>query len=197
MTEVGPAEARPTQAGPVGLIWAQAANGVIGAAGSIPWRLPEDLALFRRLTTGATVLMGRATWDSLPPRFRPLPGRRNLVLSRRAEWAPEGAQRVASIDAALDTTDGTLWVIGGAAVYEAALPLADSAVVTELKQSFDGDRHAPELPPSWATAAVLPESGWRESSSAGLRFRVRIATSGPDTGLADGLCAIVRECLTS
>ncbi len=184
-----------TDAVPVGLIWAQAAGGVIGASGSIPWRLPEDLALFRRITTGTTVLMGRATWESLPPRFRPLPDRRNLVLSRRPDWTPEGARRVASLEAALGEADGPLWVIGGAAVYAAALPHAQRAVVTELEQAFEGDRVAPEIPAGWATAGVLPASGWRESST-GLRFRVRVATSSPGDP-ADDLCAIVRDCLTS
>ena len=80
------------------LVAAVAQNGVIGRGQGMPWHLPEDLRRFRELTMGAPVLMGRTTWDSLPPRYRPLPGRRNLVLTRDAAWQAEGAQGVATID---------------------------------------------------------------------------------------------------
>src|SRR6218665_968736 len=85
----------------IGLIWAEAHNGVIGAGGGLPWHVPEDLAHFKEVTLGHPVLMGRKTWDSLPERFRPLPGRVNLVLSRQAEWAATGAMRVASFEEAV------------------------------------------------------------------------------------------------
>ena len=78
----------------IGLIWAQAANGVIGRGGALPWHLPEDLAHFRDTTRGSTVVMGRRTWDSLPDRFRPLPGRRNVVLTRHDTWTADGAEVV-------------------------------------------------------------------------------------------------------
>src|ERR1700722_14341999 len=97
----------------VSLIWAQASNGVIGNAGAIPWRLPEDMAMFRSLTMGSTVLMGRATWDSLPARARPLEGRCNLVLTRQPGWSAPGAFSVASVATAVEQADGELWVIGG------------------------------------------------------------------------------------
>jgi len=83
------------------LILARAANGVIGRDNRMPWHLPEDLAHFKRTTLGCPVVMGRKTWDSLPPRFRPLPGRANIVLSRDTAWQADGAQRAASLDEAL------------------------------------------------------------------------------------------------
>jgi dihydrofolate reductase len=155
----------------ISLIWAQAANGVIGNEGGIPWRLPEDLKLFRSLTTGSTVLMGRATWDSLPASFRPLPDRRNLVLTRQADWSATGAIRVASITDALAEARGELWVIGGAQVYRAAMPLAQRLVVTELEAAFAGDTVAPSLEPTWLVQQREPDSGWSESTT-GLRYRV-------------------------
>jgi dihydrofolate reductase len=146
----------------IGLVWARSANGVIGRDGTMPWHLPEDLKHFRTVTAGATVLMGRRTWESLPPRFRPLPGRRNLVLSRTPQ---EGAETFPGLPEALEAATGDVWVIGGAAVYRAALPLADRIVVTELRESFDGDTPAPEVdrPPDSVGA-------WQESST-GLHYR--------------------------
>jgi dihydrofolate reductase len=137
------------------LIYARAANGVIGKDNAMPWHLPEDMAHFKRQTLGHPVLMGRKTWDSLPPRFRPLPGRRNLVLSRDAAWQAEGAQRVGSIAEALTLCSeaAELWVIGGAEVYRLALPQAQRVVVTEIAQDFEGDAYAPELGPEWRETA--------------------------------------------
>ena len=125
----------------VGLIWAQAANGVIGAEGALPWHLPEDLAHFKRVTLGAPVIMGRKTWDSLPARFRPLPGRRNLVVTRDAGWQAEGAEAMTSFEAALDSVAGTpkAFVIGGGQLYALALPRADELVLTEIDAELDGD----------------------------------------------------------
>ena len=146
----------------IGLIWAQSSNGVIGRDGQLPWHLPEDLRHFRSVTAGATVLMGRRTWESLPPRFRPLPGRRNLVLSRTPQ---EGAETFPSLPAALAAVSGDVWVIGGAAVYTAALPVADRVVVTELRESFEGDTYAPEV-----GRAAESVGEWLESST-GLHYR--------------------------
>jgi dihydrofolate reductase len=164
------------------LVWAEARGGVIGREGGLPWHLPEDLAHFRALTRGATVVMGRATWESLPQRFRPLPGRRNLVLSRRPGFAAEGAEVLADLPAALAAAgDAPVWVIGGAQVYAAALPLADRLVVTEIDAAVSGDAHAPVVDPaSWRLVAGDPEpghepgqeSGWHESAT-GLRYRFR------------------------
>jgi dihydrofolate reductase len=153
------------------LIWAQADGGVIGKDGAIPWRLPEDQARFKALTTGSAVLMGRLTWESLPASVRPLPGRRNLVLTTAADWTATGAERVASVEAAASLAAADLWVIGGERVYQAALPLAGRAVVTQVDASFDGDTFAPELDASWHPVDVDPPAGWHVSST-GLRFKV-------------------------
>lgn len=152
------------------LIWAQARGGVIGAGGRLPWQLPEDLAHFKALTTGATVLMGRATWESLPQRFRPLPGRRNLVLSRQAGLAAEGAEVVPSVAEAVGRTSGVLWVIGGGQVYRAALAYARRAVVTDIDLDVPGDTTAPVLGEGWAVTATDPSTG-RHRSRTGLTFR--------------------------
>jgi dihydrofolate reductase len=150
----------------VGLIWAQARNGVIGRDGTLPWHLPEDLAHFRAVTTGATVVMGRHTWESLPDRFRPLPGRRNVVLSRQPSYDAPGAEVVATLDDAL-APGADIWVIGGAAVYRAALPAADRLAVTHIDGDYDGDVTAPVIGPEWAVSAA---GDW-QTSATGVRFR--------------------------
>ena len=137
------------------LIYARAANGVIGANNTLPWHLPEDLAHFKRHTLGCPVIMGRKTWDSLPPKFRPLPGRLNLVVTRQPDWQAQGAQAAASLQDALahcsDAPDA--WVIGGAQIYGQALPLAHSVVVTEIDLQVPGDAFAPELGSVWREAS--------------------------------------------
>ena len=140
---------------PLHLIYARAANGVIGKNNQLPWHLPEDLAHFKQLTQGCPVVMGRKTWDSLPPRFRPLPGRTNIVITRQPHWQAAGASRAASLDDALAQCDPghTVWVIGGAQIYAEALPQAVRLEVTELEQDFDGDAHAPQLGPEWKESA--------------------------------------------
>ncbi|MCV7222438.1 dihydrofolate reductase [Mycolicibacterium elephantis] len=151
----------------VGLIWAQSTSGVIGRDGGIPWRLPEDQARFKELTIGHTVVMGRLTWESLPAKVRPLPGRRNVVLTRRADYVADGADVVAGLDAAL--TGETSWVIGGAEVYAAALPLATRCEVTEVEIDLprrDGDAVAPVLDEGW-----VGETGEWQTSRSGLRYR--------------------------
>ena len=139
----------------IALIYARAANGVIGKDGTMPWHLPEDLAHFKRLTSGCPVIMGRKTWDSLPPRFRPLPGRSNIVITRQPDWHENGVQRSSSLREALQICESseTVWVIGGAQIYAQALPLADGIEVTEIAQPFDGDAFAPELGPEWVETA--------------------------------------------
>jgi dihydrofolate reductase len=139
----------------IGLLYAQARNGVIGQGGQMPWHLPEDLAHFKRTTLGAPVIMGRRTWDSLPPRFRPLPGRRNIVITRDAQWQATGAERATTLDEALALGAGadTVWVTGGAEIFRLALPRAHVAVVTEIDADFEGDTQAPELGPSWREVA--------------------------------------------
>jgi dihydrofolate reductase len=152
----------------IGLIWAQADGGVIGNAGGIPWRLPEDQARFKELTMGCAVLMGRKTWESLPASVRPLPGRRNLVLTSQPGWSADGAERVGSLEEALAVVAGDLWVIGGASVYAAALPSADRVVLTEVDVRVDGDTLAPSLDAGWHPVVA---GDW-ETSTTGLRFKV-------------------------
>ena len=139
------------------LILARASNGVIGNRGALPWHLPEDLAHFKRKTLGRPVIMGRKTWDSLPARFRPLPGRTNVVLTRQPEWQAAGALRAASLAGAMALCEAQAadeaWIIGGADLYAQALPLASSAEVTEIDAAFDGDAHAPVLGPQWREVA--------------------------------------------
>jgi dihydrofolate reductase len=133
------------------LIFARARNGVIGQRNSLPWHLPEDLAHFKRSTLGCPVIMGRKTWDSLPARFRPLPGRLNIVVTRQHGWQAEGALVAQSIEqaCALCPRDSTAWVIGGAEMYALALPLATEALVTEIDAEFEGDAYAPHLGHAW------------------------------------------------
>jgi dihydrofolate reductase len=143
----------------INLIFARAANGVIGKDNAMPWHLPEDLAHFKRLTQGCPVVMGRKTWDSLPPRFRPLPGRSNIVVTRQSDWQADGALRAASLPEALrvcgDAPD--IWVIGGADIYRQAEPLAVRAEVTEIAQDYAGDAYAPVLGPAWQETARAPQ----------------------------------------
>jgi dihydrofolate reductase len=134
------------------LIYARARNGTIGKDNQMPWHLPEDLAHFKRVTLGQPVIMGRKTWDSLPARFRPLPGRLNIVITRQTDWQAEGAVRAASIEDAMrqcgDAPDG--WIMGGAEIYRQAEPLASTAVVTEIDADCEGDAFAPELSAGWS-----------------------------------------------
>jgi dihydrofolate reductase len=150
----------------LGLIWAQSTSGVIGRDNGIPWRLPEDQQRFKELTVGHTVVMGRLTWESLPQRVRPLPARRNVVVTRQADYMADGAQVVSALrDAPLDDA----WVIGGEQIYRLAVPLATRCEVTEIEVDLrrqDGDAVAPRLDDSWRGTV----GDWRHSSS-GLRYR--------------------------
>ena len=122
------------------LIAAVARNGVIGADGGIPWHLPEDFAHFKATTLGHTLLMGRATYDSIG---RPLPGRTTIVLTRDPDWHADGVLTASSLDEALAMADGDVYVAGGAAVYAAALPYADEQLLSEVALEPDGDTHYP------------------------------------------------------
>ena len=139
----------------INLIFARAANGVIGKDGVMPWHLPEDLAHFKRLTQGWPVIMGRKTWDSLPARFRPLPGRSNIVITRQNDWQQSGVLRAASLDEALQKAGDSaeIWVIGGAQIYAQAEPLASRVEATEIAATFEGDAFAPTLGPRWIETA--------------------------------------------
>ena len=128
------------------LIAAVARNGVIGIDNRLPWRLPADLKHFKALTSGHAVIMGRKTWESLPANFRPLPDRRNIVVTRNAGYSAAGATVVLSLPAAIDAAEGgEAFVIGGAELYAAALPLADRLQLTEIGTTFEGDTYFPAI----------------------------------------------------
>lgn len=125
------------------LIAAVARNGVIGRDNALPWRLKGDMQFFRRTTTGHTVVMGRKTWESLG---RPLPNRRNVVVSRNPNFRAEGTERVGSLAAALALAgEGPIFVIGGAELYRQALPGADRLLITEVAAEVEGDARFPDF----------------------------------------------------
>jgi dihydrofolate reductase len=132
------------------LVLAVAQNGVIGKDGGIPWHISEDMKRFKALTLGHTVVMGRKTWDSLPK--KPLPGRVNVVVTRQKDWQAEGAVTASSLGQATSGTSGVLMIIGGAEIYERALPLASRIELTEVHRAFDGDAHF-----------TFDRDGWNES----------------------------------
>jgi dihydrofolate reductase len=149
------------------LVAAVAKNGVIGDSNALPWHLPEDLKHFKQLTSGHAVIMGRKTWESLPLRFRPLPGRLNIVLTRDPSYVATGASVVHTLQEALKVgAGGTAFIIGGAELYAHALPLAERLELTEIDRDFPGDVFFPEIAPD----------EWRETSrqpgisSNGLRY---------------------------
>jgi dihydrofolate reductase len=129
----------------IAVIAAVARNNVIGDGSAMPWHLPEDARRFRALTQGHAVIMGRKTWDSLPARFRPLPGRRNIVVTRDSAWQASGAERASSPEAAIGTVgpDDVAYVIGGSELYAAVLPLADVLELTEIDRDFTGTTRFP------------------------------------------------------
>ena len=137
------------------LIFARSRNGVIGKDGGLPWHLPEDLAHFKRTTLGCPVVMGRKTWDSLPVKFRPLPGRANVVVTRQPDWQDTGALRADSLELAMALCGDApnVWVIGGAQLYALALPLAHTAVITEIDTVLEGDAFAPSFGSAWQETA--------------------------------------------
>ncbi|WP_433826744.1 dihydrofolate reductase [Actinoplanes sp. CA-015351] len=147
------------------MIWAQARNGVIGAAGEIPWRIPGEQRLFKERTMGATVVMGRATWDSLPERVRPLPGRRNVVLTRSPGWSATGAVVAHSPD---EVVEDDFWVMGGGEIYAAFLPRAAHLVRTTIDFDAEGDAFAPEIGSDWETSST---TGWLTAAT-GQRYRI-------------------------
>ena len=127
------------------LIAAVARNGVIGHRGGIPWHLPDDFAHFKATTMGHTLLMGRATYDSIG---RPLPGRTTIVLTRDSDWHADGVLIDHDLDAALARAGdlpGDVYVAGGAHVYAAAMPLADEQVLTEVHLEPEGDTFYPDF----------------------------------------------------
>jgi len=146
------------------IVATDSSNG-IGINNTLPWHLPEDLAHFKRLTSGHPIIMGRKTFDSIG---RPLPNRRNIVISRNADWRHEGVERVGSLQEALALVagDGDAFVIGGGQIFEQALPLVDKLVITRIDRTYECDAFFP----------VLSEGAWRETaredhvSAAGLPY---------------------------
>jgi len=173
----------------IGLIWAEAAGGVIGAAGGMPWHVPEDLAHFREVTLGHPVVMGRRTWESFPDRFRPLPGRRNIVVTRNAGYAPAGAKVAADLEAALVIAaeqcrvDGKdrVFIAGGAGIYQLALEVATHLYMTEIDAEVEGDTFFPEVDwSSWRCVSredfpADPQHAWPFSISVWERSSGRAA----------------------
>lgn len=144
---------------PLTLIAAVAKNGVIGKDNRLLWQLPGDLKRFKQLTLGHAVIMGRKTWESLPERFRPLPGRVNIVVTRDKTYRADGATIAHSLaDAIAAAGEATPFVIGGGTLYAEALPLAERLELTELHADYDGDTHFPALDPKrWREAAREPQ----------------------------------------
>ena len=149
----------------VGLIWAEAADGVIGAAGGMPWHVPEDLAHFKEITMTAPVVMGRKTWDSLPERFRPLPDRENIVITRQQDWSVDGVRRAANVSEAVRGIE-RVWIIGGAEIFRQVIGEADRLEVTEIDIAVEGDAFAPAKT-GWR---VVDEGEW-QTSRTGIRYR--------------------------
>ena len=149
----------------IGLIWAEAAGGVIGAEGGMPWHVPEDLAHFKEITLTAPVVMGRKTWDSLPERFRPLPGRENIVITRQQDWQADGARRAADLAGAIRGL-AKVWIIGGAEIFAQVIGQADRLEVTELALEVAGDAYAPSKK-GWR---LIDEGEW-QTSRTGIRYR--------------------------
>ncbi|MGB2903266.1 MAG: dihydrofolate reductase [Candidatus Dechloromonas phosphoritropha] len=144
------------------LIAAVARNRVIGRDNRLLWNIPEDMTHFKALTAGHTVVMGRKTWESLPPRFRPLPGRRNIVVSRQAGYTVPGAEVADSLENALKmaSTAASVFVIGGEQIYTQAMAVADRLDITEVNQEPEGDAWFPEIAAvDWEKTAKIEGNG--------------------------------------
>ncbi len=142
---------------PVYAIVAMDEERAIGKDGGLAWHLPEDLKMFSALTKGHTVLMGRKTFDSLPPKFKPLPGRLNLVLSRQLEASEDGAKFFSSIENVIEFCNANLqgdclWIIGGANIYQQSMNLVDKIYLTKVKGTHDGDVFFPQFEDQFSLA---------------------------------------------
>lgn len=177
----------------VGMIWAQTNQGVIGADGGMPWHLPEDLAHFKRVTDGHPVVMGRKTWDSFPAKFRPLPNRTNIVLTRQDGWAAtpgaSGAVVLDSLEEALVEAQFSpggdeVWVIGGGHVFEEAIDDCNVAVITVINTDVAGDTQAPALGPEWSFRGATPKEGWHTAKN-GTEYRFTLWAKGDSEFIAE------------
>ncbi len=151
---------------PLALIAAVARNGAIGNDNQLLCRISEDLKFFKRTTLGHPIIMGRKTWDSIG---RPLPGRRNIVITRNPQWHADGTERAGSLTSALDLArnESKVFVIGGGEIYAQALPLADELVLTEIDADFDADTFFP----AWDRAQFSAEASEPQTSENGHRYR--------------------------
>ncbi|ALV46378.1 dihydrofolate reductase [Arthrobacter alpinus] len=170
----------------VGMIWAQTNQGIIGADGGMPWHLPEDLAHFKRVTAGHPVVMGRKTWESFPDRFRPLPDRTNIVVTRQEGWGstPEasgavvlGSVEEALVEAQFSPGGSEVWVIGGGEIFAQAAEHANVAVVTVINSNVAGDTQAPGLGQEWSFRGASPLEGWHTSKN-GSEYRFTLWAKG-------------------
>lgn len=163
----------------VSLVAAIARNGVIGRDGELPWRLPGDLRYFKALTLGKPVVMGRKTWESIG---RPLPGRRNVVLTRQRDYAADGAEVVHTPDAALLllNDEPEVMVIGGEAIYRAFLDRATTVYLTEVDAEVEGDARFPDLDRSAWVEISLEGNARDERDEHAYRF-IRLDRSEPPT----------------
>ncbi|MFC5384331.1 dihydrofolate reductase [Arcanobacterium hippocoleae] len=180
------------------MIWAQGHNRIIGKNGALPWHLPADLALFKQVTAGNPVLMGRKTWDSLPPKVRPLPQRVNYVLTRDPNFHAAGAVVGNQLEKLLsragsENPDKILWVMGGAQIYAQTLAYADVLLVTDVDYAVDRDAsasemaqvennkkfaqvgsaqyaYAPDFGLDWDLCVASPNRGWHTSAD-GIQYR--------------------------
>jgi dihydrofolate reductase len=150
------------------LVASVARNGAIGRGNELVWDEPLDKQHFKRTTMGCPVVMGRKTWDSLPARFRPLPGRRNVVVTRQRGWRADGAEAASSLDSALALAAGAprVCLIGGAQLFEQAMPLADELVLTEIDADFEGDVFFPP----WDRNAFYEVQRESHTSASGTAF---------------------------
>ncbi|MFT0848693.1 dihydrofolate reductase [Actinomycetaceae bacterium L2_0104] len=180
----------------LGMIWAQGHGRAIGRSGGMAWNVPEDFRFFKRMTLGHPVIMGRRTWESLGARYQPLPNRQNIVVTRNSDFEAGGAEVARSLEEAIaraEPTDpaGLIWIMGGAQIYEAALPLASVLSVTDLDYEVPGaDAFAPDFAFSpgneneWLLRESNPDRGWHTSVS-GIDYRfslyVRAGATVPDS----------------
>lgn len=144
------------------LVAAISRNGVIGSDGTLPWHIPEDVKRFKELTSGHVVLMGRKTWESIPEKFRPLPNRTNLVVTRQANLnVPAGVEVFGSIESALAAhADADVYVIGGTEIYRQTMPLANRLEITHVNRDVEGDALFPSIDPmTWKETARIPGDG--------------------------------------
>jgi len=156
-------------------------NRVIGLDGNMPWKLSADLKRFKKITTGHTVVMGRKTWESIPKKFRPLPNRRNIVLSKNPEYVAEGAEVFHALSTVLEIPSfgERLFVIGGESIFAEALPLADKIYLTVVGYDGEGDTYFPADPfetfePMKDTEEIVEADGKNTHRSRFLVLRRRI-----------------------